>query len=174
MAKALKGYKAFRIGAIAVDGGMGTVLVALGTTVKGSVSVTSTEAQTKDFLIEESSQPFDSSVTQDPTMEGTLEIYDVSPETAVKLFGGTATSVGSGSTKKSVYTPPLAYSQNEVSAELESLTGSILAMVRVQLLPVWQLFFQNEELGKITVNFKVLAPTKAATAAWTLSHPDPA
>lgn len=153
---------------------MGTSLTALGTTVKGSVSVTTSEAQTKDFPIEESSQPFDSSVTQDPVMEGTLEIYDVSPATAVKLFGGTATTTGTGATQKVVYTPPTTYVPLEVSGELESLAGAILAMVRIQLLPVWNLFFQNEELGKITLKFKVMAPTKAATAPWTLTFPDPA
>lgn len=174
MAKSLKGYKAFRMGPIAVDGGMGTVLTALGTTVKGTVSVNSTDATMKDFFTEEQTDAFDSTVTGYPAMEGTLEIYDVDPDTAVKVFGGASSSSGAGATKKKIYTPPAVYTPLEVSAEIESKNTTILAMVRVQLLPQWNLFFQDEELGKIVLKFKVLGPTKAATAPYTISVPDPA
>ncbi|WP_316851159.1 hypothetical protein [Pedobacter agri] len=174
MAKSLKGYKAFRIGAIAGDGGMGTALTPLGTTVKGTTTVTTSEATTQDFNIEEQSAPFESVVTEDPQMSGTLESYDVDPDTAIKVFGGTVTSVGTGANKKKVFTPPAVYSPVEVSGEIESKNGTILAVPRMQLLPVWNLSFQDAELGKIVINWKALAPTKAATASYTISVPDPA
>ncbi|WP_131535458.1 hypothetical protein [Pedobacter nototheniae] len=174
MAKSLKGYKAFRIGAIAADGGMGTALTALGTTVKGSTNATTSEAQTQDFNIEEQSEAFESVVTENPQMSGVLECYDVTPATAVKVFGGTATTTGTGAAKRAVFTPPDVYNPLEVSAEIESKNGAILGVVRMQLLPVWNLSFQDGELGKIVINWKALAPTKAATPAYTLSVPDPA
>ena len=174
MAKSLKGYKAFRIGPIAVDGGMGQALTALGTTVKGSTNATTSDATTQDFNIEEQSEAFESVVTEAPQLSGTLEIYDVHPDTAVKVFGGTSAPVGSGANKRKVFTPPAVYSPLEVSSEIESKNGGILAVVRMQLLPVWNLSFQDGELGKIVLNWKALAPTKADTASYTLSVADPA
>ncbi|RNL50768.1 hypothetical protein [Pedobacter jejuensis] len=174
MAKSLKGYKAFRIGAIAVDGGMGQALTALGTTVKGSTTATTSEATTQDFNIEEQSQAFESVVTEEPQLSGVLECYDVHPDTAIKVAGGTSTSVGTGSAKKKLYTPPAVYNPIEVSGEIESKNGAILGVVRMQLLPVWQFNFQDSELGKLIINWKALAPSKVDTAAWTLSVPDPA
>ncbi|WP_231464675.1 hypothetical protein [Pedobacter sp. Leaf132] len=174
MAKSLKGYKAFRFGAIAADGGMGQVLTAIGATVKGSVTATTSEATTQDFNIEEQSQAFESVVTEEPQLSGVLEIYDVHPDTAIKIAGGTSASVGSGANKKKVYTPPAVYNPIEVSGELESKNGAILGVVRMQLLPVWQFNFQDSELGKLIINWKALAPTKADTGAWSLSVPDPA
>ena len=174
MAKSLKGYQSFEIGAIASDGDMGTVLAALGTTVKGSVSVTSTDAQVKEFNIEESTQPFDTAVTEDPKMEGTLEIYDVTPAIAVKVFGGTATSTGTGAAMVTTYTPPALYTPLEVSARLTSKNNVKLNMPRVQLLPKWELFFKDEELGKIVLKFKVLQPTKTNVAPYTMAVPTPA
>jgi len=173
MAKTLKGYKAFRFGPTAADGGMGTALVAIGTTVKGNTTASTSEATTQDFLIEEQSDPLESVVTEDPKLSGVLETYDVDPDTAVKICGGTVTTTGTGANKRKVYTPPAAYSPIEGSGEIESKNGGILSVVRMQLLPVWQFNFQDSELGKIIINWKALAPTKAATGPWTLSTPDP-
>lgn len=159
---------------MAADGGMGTVLTAIGTTVKGSASATTSDATTKDFNIEEQSDPFESVVTGQPVLSGVLEFYDVDPDTAVKFFGGSSASSGAGANKKKVFTPPVVFVPLEVSAELESLNGAILSVVRIQLLPNWNLSFQDEELGKIVVNWKTLGPKKAATAAYTISVPDPA
>ena len=174
MAKSLKGYKEFRFGAIASDGGMGAVLTAIGATVKGSVTATTSEAATQDFNIEEQSEAFESVVTEQPQLSGVLECYDVSPDNAVKIAGGTVTSSGTGTNKKKVYTPPAVYNPIEVSGEIESKNGGVLGVVRMQLLPVWQFNFQDSELGKLIINWKALAPTKAATGAWSLSVPDPA
>ncbi len=174
MSKPLKGYKSFKIGAIAGDGGMGTALTALGTTVKGTTNATSSEATTQDFFIEEQSEAFESTVTEEPKMSGTLEIYDVDPDTAVKVFGGTVTTTGAGATTRKVFTPPAVYTPLEVSGEIESKNGAILAVVRMQLLPVWNLSFQDGELGKIVINWKALAPTKADTAPYTFSVATPA
>jgi hypothetical protein len=174
MAKSLKGYKAFTLGAIAGDGGMGTSLTALGTTVKGSVTATTSEATTQDFNIEEQTLPYESTVTEEPQLTGVLECYDVDPDTAVKVFGGTVTSSGTGANKLKVYSPPVPYVPIEVSGKLESKNSTILNVVRMQLLPVWNLSFKDDELGKIVINWKALAPTKAATAPYTITVPDPA
>lgn len=174
MAKALKGYKSFKIGAIAGDGGMGTTLTALGTTVKGSVNATASDATTQDFFIEEQTSAFDSAITEESQLSGTVEIYDLDPDTLVKVFGGTSATTGTGATTRKVFTPPSSYNPLEVSAELESKNGFILAVVRMQLLPVWSLDFQDEALGKVTIKWKTLAPSKADTAAYTLSVATPA
>jgi len=174
MPKSLKGYKAFRMGAVAADGGMGTALTAVGTTVKGSVSAESSDATTKDFNIEEQSGAYESVVTEQPVLSGVLEIYDIDPDVAIKFFGGTSTTTGTGATKRKVFTPPVVFQPLEVSGEIESLNGAILGVVRMQLLPKWTLPFQDEELGKLTIAWKTLGPKKAATAAYTISVADPA
>ncbi|GAA4338466.1 hypothetical protein GCM10023149_48450 [Mucilaginibacter gynuensis] len=174
MAKSLKGYKSFKLGAIANDGGMGTVLTALGTTVKGSVNAVTSEGTTQDFFIEEQSQAYESTVTEEPQLSGVVEIYDVDPDTIVKVIPGTVTSVGSGANKKKVFTPTSPFVPLELSGELESKNGTILSVVRMQLVSVLNLQFQDAELGKITINWKALAPNKPATSAYQLSVPDPA
>lgn len=174
MAKSLKGYKAFRQGEIAADGTMGTTLNALGTTVKGSVSATSSEATTQDFNIEEQSGAFESAVTEDPFFSGVLEIYDVHPLTAVKVFGGTTAAIGTGANKKLKFIPPAVYTPLERSIEIESKNGSVLGVTRAQILPNWNLSFQDGELGKIVVNWKQMVPTKEGEPGYTLTVPDPA
>lgn len=174
MAKSLKGYKAFRMGAIAVDGSMGTTLAPLGTTVKGSTSASTSEAQTQDFFIEEQSGAFESSVTEDPFFSGVLELYDVHPLTAVKVFGGTTASVGTGASKKLKFIPPTSYTPLEQSIEIESKNGAVLGITRAQILPVWNLSYQDGELGKIVINWKQLVPTKDGEPGYTFTVPDPA
>jgi hypothetical protein len=174
MAKKLKGYKSFSIGPIANDGGMGTVLTALGTTVKGNTNANTSEATTQDFFIEEQTQAFDSTVTADPQMSGVLEIYDIDPDTAVKVLPGTVTSTGTGATKRKVFTPATPYVPIEVSGEIESKNGTRLSVARMQLLSVLTFPFSDTELGKIVINWKALAPDKLATPAYSFSVPDPA
>jgi hypothetical protein len=123
----------------------------------------------QDFFIEEKTGAFDSAVTEDPIMSGVLEVYDVHPDTAVKVFGGTSTVTGVGAAQRAVFTPPAVYTPKEVSGEIESKNGGILAVVRMQLTPVWNLSFQDAELGKIVINWKALAPEKEDTAPYSLS-----
>lgn len=170
MATATTGLKAFKIGAIAADGGMGTTLTAVGTTVKGSFKVTSSEAQIKDFFIEESPDaPFYSAVTEHPNLEIEGECYDVDPATAVKLMGGTSATA----TGVTTYTPPTTYNPLELSVEVTSVNGFKIQMVRVLITASFDITASSEELGKIKFKGKVLLPTKAATPAYTYSVGNP-
>ena len=164
MANYSYGLKGFKIGAIAEDGGLGTSLAAIGNTVKGSFNITSDEAQTKDFFIEEDdNNPILTLQTQPATLTVAGEIYDVSPATAVKLLGGTAASGG--------YTPPDTPTAIEVSAEAETDNGVLFKIVRLRIFARWEWQFTSEELGKIAFTAKVLKPTKAATAPYTVTMP---
>ena len=174
MAKSNKGFLSFLIGPIANDGGMGTVLTAIGSTVKGSFKYATTDAVKKDFFIEESTAPFDSSTTTVPNLEGSFEVYDMDPDTIVKLYQGTVASVGTGANKTKTFTPATNYQSIEVSAKVTSLNGNILSMVRLQFDTTFNFDFNDDELSKMTIKAKTLAPNKVNTAPWVFSVPDPA
>lgn len=167
MAKTSYGLKSFKIGPV---GSESAALVAVGSTVKGSFSIEGTEAQMQDFFIEENpTAPIDSTVTELPSLNLTGESYDVSPENAVVLMGGTATTAA-GRTK---YTPPTdGYVPKYVAAEIESAKGLIFSVPNMQIIARPVFAFGTEELAKIVYTGKPVLP-EGGGAAWDYSVPTP-
>jgi hypothetical protein len=79
------------MGDIAVDGDMGTVLTAVGDTVAGSASMTTSDDAKTDFNIEESSSPVMSIVTTPGTVTFNWSTYNNSAAELFRVFGGTFT-----------------------------------------------------------------------------------
>ena len=154
------GLKSFKIGDVATSiATMPTTLTEVGTTVKGTFKITGTDAQTKDFFIEEKPiAPFDSLVTEYPTLELEGESFDVSASQFAKLMDGTSAT--------GVYTPgdgnPL-----YVCAEIESMNGVKFKIPKLQLIAKPDFAFTTEELGKLSYKGKVLLPDKGAPWAYT-------
>jgi hypothetical protein len=91
MAKIALGLVSIKMGAIAGDGGMGTSLVDLGYTLKGSATMTTEDPQQTDFFIEEQDDPIDSVITQKGITSVQWSSVDISGAKLYKFFGGTLT-----------------------------------------------------------------------------------
>lgn len=91
MAKYGLGLVSVEMGAIAGDGGMGTVLEAIGNTFQGTATLTTEDPQTTDFFIEEQDDPIESVVTQKGVTSLALSCVDVKASTLQKFFGGSVT-----------------------------------------------------------------------------------
>jgi hypothetical protein len=77
------------MGDVAVDGDMGTSLVAVGDTVADSATMTTASDTTVDFKTEESDSPVKTIVTVPGTITITWSTYNNSVDQLVRLFGGT-------------------------------------------------------------------------------------
>ncbi|MEO6610746.1 MAG: hypothetical protein ABIT05_01395 [Chitinophagaceae bacterium] len=91
MAKHTFGLANVEMGAIAGDGGMGTVLEAIGETVSGTAQMTTEDPTITDFNIEESDSPVESVVSTAGKISLAWSTYDVSGYNMYKFFGGTYT-----------------------------------------------------------------------------------
>ena len=76
------GLKSIKIGAIGVDGAMGTVLAALGVTDEGSATFTKEADEVKEFFCEESDDPIEM-VTKKGKTTVEWAIVDFTPATLV-------------------------------------------------------------------------------------------
>lgn len=165
--KKIWGLKSITIGDIAVDGGMGTVLTEIfGATVKGTAVLESTEPTIEDIEIEESDLAYDSIVTEGAEINLRASTYNVSAATMKKLFGGTIT----GTAPYETWTAPVDGQTVtiEQSVVAETRTGIKFNFVRMKLIGTLEVTFQKERLGQINWTGKVLIPTKAATAPWSI------
>ena len=164
--KTFTGLKAVTIGAIAVDGGMGTVLTELlGATVKGAATLVYTPPQFTDIEIEETDEPIDSLPSGLGSWELSLETYNISAETLYALFGGTLT----GTTDK-VWGMPATFTPTEQSVQIETRTGQIIAIPRMKIMPAPNFAFTKSDLGKMAITGRVLTPTKVATPSITFAN----
>jgi hypothetical protein len=77
------------MGDVAVDGDMGTSLIAVGDTVADSATMTTASDTTVDFKTEESDSPVKTIVTVPGTITITWSTYNNSVDQLVSLFGGT-------------------------------------------------------------------------------------
>lgn len=108
------------MGAIAGDGGAGTVLSPVGDTVAGTAKMDTSESTSTDFKIEESDSPVQSIKSEADTITVSWSTYNNDNVTLQRLFGGTvspavagtiasigAITGGSGYTTGSYYGVPL-------------------------------------------------------------------
>lgn len=158
------GLTSLKIGAIAGDGGMGASLTQVNT-VKDTVKITSSDPDIKEFYEEEVTDPVYVITTKDPSLTLEFSIYDIQPDTLISFFGGTKAGT------PEVWTPPATYAQVEKSIEITSLTGVVLKIVRAKLLPQFDWNVSRQELSMVKIKAVILTPTKAATAAYTITMP---
>lgn len=91
MAKHTYGLATIKIGDIASDGGVATSFVEVGETVIGTAKMTSEDATTTDFNIEESDSPIESIVSTPSKITLVWSTYNVDSVTLGKFLGGTIT-----------------------------------------------------------------------------------
>lgn len=161
------GLKNLYLGAIALDGGMGTVLEPVSYSVEGTPVLNFEEGEKTDFNIEESNDPY-YSITNPGNKVLTLSIYGLSPEVLEKYFGGTVTA-GATSADPDIWEAPLLFPDLEMSVLAEHKQGGHLKIPRAKIsaLVVWN--FQKAALPQIDLTITVLTPTKLNEPPMTFS-----
>lgn len=146
------------MGAIAVDGGAGTALTAVGDTVVGTAQMDTTEATTTEFKIEESDSPIYSIKTEADKISVSWSSYNNSATALQRLFGGTVVAgVAGGIGTTGTLTPGSGYTNGTYTAvPLTGGTGSgALATVTVS--------------GTVVTAITITTPGSGYTAADSLS-----
>src|SRR5438477_56453 len=105
MSKYKLGLVNIKTGAIAVDGDMGTTLTAIGDTVAGSATMTTSDDTKTDFNIEESSSPVMSIISTPGAITLTWSTYNNDVDNLVRMFGGTKVA-GNGTTTGDTWNAP--------------------------------------------------------------------
>jgi hypothetical protein len=119
MAKVSVGLKSLKLGPIAVDGGMGTVLEAYGATVENTAVFSSEEPETTNYPIEESDDPHYTSSKPGQKILSWAS-YNLDADSLVRLCGGTATTENG----KRVYNAPEIAPEIEMSIEVTDLNDN--------------------------------------------------
>ncbi|GAO43796.1 hypothetical protein [Flavihumibacter petaseus] len=159
MGKYKIGLTTIKLGAIAVDGGMGTVLTAVGDTVAGTAQMTTEDDQKTDFNIEESDSPVMSIVTTPGAITLAWSTYANDATTLQKMFGGTIVPAGSGGGE--TWKAPDSFPEQELSLEATWKQGGILRVPRAKIAANLNMSFKKDTLSQIDITATILQPTKA-------------
>lgn len=158
MAKYKLGLVNFLLGAIAGDGGMGTVLTAVGDTVEDSAVLTTEEASVTDFKIEESDSPVLSIKTEADKMTITWSTFNTDTDTLIRFFGGTKT-VAAGP-EPEYWEAPDQIPEIELSLRGEWKQGGRILVPRAKISAKLDLSFKRTTMSKIDITATILQPTK--------------
>lgn len=161
MAKLQYGLKSLKMGAIAVDGGMGTSLTDLGGTLEGSATLTTDDGETITINTEES----DFAAIQFNTPGETkvvFDILDMTPDNVAKVLGGTVTGTGDAA----VYKAPSGSVDIEQSLEIVTKNDFKWQFPRVKVSAKLNATLSKKDVYKVTVTCVVLKPTKEGEAPY--------
>lgn len=156
------GVAEIAIGAIAVDGGMGTTLAPLGYTEEGSAQINMDDPTETEFPVEELEVPLwiESKAGK---IAVAFKVADPDEDTLVKVFGGAKT--GTGAT--AVYSWPLAPVSIERSIKFTPKKGMGLNIPRAKITAKFSSEIGRGALLGVEVTGTVLQPTKADEPAIT-------
>ncbi len=157
------GLTKVELGNIAVDGGMGTTLAALGNTLEGTMNLNTDDPQVTEFFVEEFDDPL-----HEEHREGkktiAFTVADPDLQTLVKVFGGAVTGTG----VSEVYTPPLTPATVEQSVKITPKRGIGFNIVRAKITAKFTSQIGRGALLGLEISGAILRPTKADTAPFTI------
>lgn len=140
---------------IAVDGGMGTTMSALGLTYQDTSRFYTEDGQSTELYAEEEDDPIEAFETQGLTKVD-LSIMNYSPHNLARIFGGTVT--GAGATAK--WNSPDVTPNVELSCEIITKTGLKIEIPRCRVTAKFNGEFRKRGLLLINISAKILKPTK--------------
>lgn len=169
MAKKSIGLTSIKMGAIAGDGGMGTVLTQIGATVSETAGITTEEGTVTDFSIEESDSPFFSIESAPGNVRFNWSTYDVDLDTVTRLWGGVVTAAAGGVGRS--WDMPDTLPVIERSIEILTKDGWTVKIVRLSIVARLQWNLQKTKLAQIDIAGTVLKPEKAGESRMTFVEP---
>ncbi len=156
MSNITRGVNQITVGAIAVDGGPGATLAALGLTKEGTAKMSQTDASTQDIMVEESDTPLDSIVTPGK-ISFTWTIANPDTMTLVALFGGTAT----GTSPNKIWNMPATVITQELTVKITPRKGMSVTFPRASVTAKMNGDFSKTDVFGIDVTITPLLPTKS-------------
>lgn len=158
--KRILGVGAIKVGDIAADGGVSTVFDALGVTYKDTAELTQEDGEDIVHECEEQDDPIEIIPTKGKT---TIKwaIVDFTPETLVKVLGGTVT--GTAPNKK--WEAPDAATIIEKSVEITDKKGSTITLPRVSIKAAINYKLAKSGIAQVMITGTVLQPTKTGVKA---------
>lgn len=165
MAKRVLGVASIKLGAIAVGGGMGTSLAAIGDTVLNTATFFNEEGTTTDFFAEESDTAIESILSEAGATRFNFSSHNLDADTLVLLFGGTKTT-GPPVT----YEPPSALVAKELSIEIIDKKGHKFELVRVSVKAKFAVNFNKTSLGQVDITGTLLTPTDGTSKPFKITY----
>lgn len=156
----LLGVSKVEIGAVAVDGDMGTTLASPGVIYKDTAEITQEQEADIEHFCEESDDPFAIIVGPKKT-KIKFAVTDFTPAALVALLGGTAT----GTAPNDVWSAPATSDVIEKSIKITPKSGKVISFPRVSLRATINYKLAKSGIAQVMVEGTVLTPTKAGVAA---------
>lgn len=153
------GVAEIAIGAIAVDGGMGTTLAPLGFTEEGSAAINMDDPTETEFRVEEINTPIWVETTPG-NISIAFTVSDPNEDTLVAVMGGTKTGTG----EDTVYDYPSESVSIERSIKITPRKGMGLNIPRAKITAKFSSEIGRAALMRVEVSGRILQPTKADTA----------
>lgn len=158
------GLKSIKIGDIAVDGGMGTVLAALGITYEGTATLIQDDPEVTEFFAEELDDPIEI-LEKKGSVKIEFAITDFEPATLAKVLGGLV----SGVAPNDKWEAPTDMPSIEKSIEIITKKDVKFEIVRARIVAKLDVNLSKKEMGLVRISATIMVPTKAATAPMTIS-----
>lgn len=158
------GFSQIEAGAIAADGGMGTILATLGYTYQDTCKMTQDDPETTDHYAEEVDDPV-VSISRGGKTNFSFSIMDPSVTVLAELLGGTAKE-GSGSTQDK-WEAPNSILTVEKSIRITPKQGLKFEIPRMRLISKINAEFSKKGILLIEVSGTVMQPSKTGTPKMT-------
>ena len=158
------GLAAIELGAIAVDGGMGTTLTPWGYTEQDSCTITISEPELTEFIPEE----IDDAIyiaSKDGEKTIAFTIMDAGTDTLVNLFGGTVTTTGTAPNEVKTFSFPSSNANVEKSVRIIPKEGLITEITRAKVTASMDSTYSKNGLFTVKVSLKVLKPKKVGESS---------
>lgn len=152
------GVAKIELAPIASDGGMGTAFKTLGETMLGTLKINMEDGTTTDFNVEEYDEPIFTRTTKG-AMSFDFDVANPDADTLVEVGAGTKDEDGN-------YIPPINHVVVERSLRITPEVGFGFDVVRTLITYKITTDMGKDSLMGVSVNAKVLRPTKANTPSF--------
>lgn len=152
MAKYVFGLKSVKFGTPTGDATMPAVLDAFAQTVRGSMTLSETEATVQDFNVEEQDAPVEQAITESSKLEVTWRAYDLSPAMLEIVKGG------DGTTLATTWEAPNKSTLLKLALEIETDNGSKIQIPRANVMARIDGTVGREDMLQVEVTATALDP----------------
>ncbi|WP_288447909.1 hypothetical protein [uncultured Chryseobacterium sp.] len=154
------GVAKIELAPVASDGGMGTVFKKLGETMLGTLKINMEDGTTTDFNVEEFDEPIFTRTTKG-AMSFDFDVANPDADTLVEVGAGSKDANGN-------YIPPIGSVTVERSLKITPEIGFGFNVVRTLITYKFTTDMGKDNLLGVSVNAKVLRPTKENTPSFEL------
>ena len=154
MAKYALGLKSVKFGTPTGTATMPAVLEAFAQTVKGSMTISETEASVNDFTVEEQDAPVEQIITDNSKWEAVWKCYNISSEILTKVKGGESVTGASETTWKA----PASSSILKLAMEIETTSGAKFQVPRASVVARFDGTVGKDDMLQLEVKATALDP----------------